>query len=75
MASKPLKDWLIISKIPTNRQKINTDWSQQMYVHINIKKRAISGAGGRGVDYGRGLRGGHLDKPHILAIQGVTGLP
>lgn len=37
---------LIISKIPTNRQKekkTETDWSQQIYVHIHIKKRAVSG--------------------------------
>lgn len=42
---KPQKNALIISKIPTNRQKNKTDWSQQIYVHIHIKKRAVSGVG------------------------------
>lgn len=43
---KPQKDYLlIISKIPTNRQKKKPDWSQQIYVHIHIKKRAVSGVG------------------------------
>lgn len=37
---------LIISKIPTNRQKKRKKhWSQQVYVHIHIKKRAVSGVG------------------------------
>lgn len=47
---KKKKDYLlIISKILTNRQKNNkTDWSQQIYVHIHIKKRAVSGVGERG---------------------------
>lgn len=42
------KDYLlIISKIPTNRQKEKKkkDRSQQIYVHIHIKKRAVSGVG------------------------------
>lgn len=31
---------LIISKIPTGKNK--TDWSQQIYVHIHIKKKELS---------------------------------
>lgn len=27
------------------KKRNNTDWSQQMYVHIHIKKRAVSGVG------------------------------
>lgn len=48
---KPQKGYLlIILKIPTNRQKTRdkTDWSRQIYVHLHIKKRAVSGVwGGR----------------------------
>lgn len=34
-----------IRKIPTHKQNSKTDWSRQIYVHIHIKKRAVSGIG------------------------------
>lgn len=53
------------------KQQAKTDWSEQIYVHIHIKKRAVSGVGEGVGEWGeRGGRFGQLDKPHIFAIQG-----
>lgn len=41
----------------TNKQAKNkTDWSQQIYVHIHIKKRAVSGVGEGVGEWGRKRR-------------------
>lgn len=47
---KPQKKRLSVNNIKnTNKQakkrKKETDWSQQIYVHVHIKKRAVSGVG------------------------------
>lgn len=48
------------------RKKVmKQDWSRQFYVHLHIKKRAVSGVGGLGVK--RSL--GESDEPCILTLQ------
>ena len=57
-----------------NKQANNnkTECSQQIYVHIHIKKRAVSGAEeGLGNWEGGGERFGQLDKPCIFTLQRV----
>lgn len=45
------------------RKKVmKRDWSRQFYVHLHIKKRAVSGVGGKG-------GGGVSDEPCILNLQ------
>lgn len=46
---------------------MNIDWSRQMYVHGHIKKRAVSGVGGKGWRLGGE---GWLDKPLYLGDSG-----
>lgn len=53
---EPQKKRLSVNNIKnTNKQakKPKTDWSQQIYVHIHIKKRAVSGVGERVGEWGR----------------------